>query len=91
MLQTDGQIKFIDFGLSKNLNKDQRISTLCGTPDYMAPEILNHTVFYFIQVNGKAAYQWSVGILIYEFLLGKHPIYDKDPLELFKKIRIGKI
>ena len=67
----DGYLKLTDFGFAKYLN--ERTYTLCGTPEYLAPEIL------LSKGHGKAADWWAVGIFIYELLTGVVPFYDEDP------------
>ena len=64
MVDENGYIKIIDFGLSKILTTDQVATTQCGTAEYFAPEVLRS------QGYGKNVDWWAVGILIYEMLFG---------------------
>ena len=65
LLDKYGHIKLIDFGFAKILKPSERTFTLCGTPEYMAPEVMEKTNGY-----GIAADYWALGILIYEMLVG---------------------
>jgi len=47
MVQSDGYVQLIDFGLSKKLKSQDRTYTFCGTPEYLAPEIIKNIVIYF--------------------------------------------
>jgi serine/threonine protein kinase len=68
-----GHIALTDFGLSKqNIDKTGGATTFCGTPEYLAPELLNN------QKYGTAVDWWSFGILIFEMLYGITPFYDKN-------------
>jgi len=63
LVNTDGYLKLTDFGFSKVVKTSTY--TLCGTPEYMAPEILLN------KGHGKAVDWWALGILIYEMNNGK--------------------
>lgn len=65
LIDENGHIKLIDFGFAKRQKPEERSYTLCGTPEYMAPEILERANGY-----GIAADYWALGIFIYEMLFG---------------------
>lgn len=79
LLDMDGHIKVTDFGLSKQglLDTTDRTSTFCGTPEYLAPEVLQGKDY------GKAVDWWSFGSLIYEMLTGLPPFYDEDVQKMY--------
>ncbi|KAM9467730.1 protein kinase C theta type [Clarias gariepinus] len=82
LLDIDGHIKIADFGMCKeNMLGEARTSTFCGTPDYIAPEIL------LGQKYGSSVDWWSFGVLLYEMLIGQSPFHGHDEEELFQSIR----
>jgi len=83
LLDKDGNCKVTDFGFAKKV--EYRTWTLCGTPEYLAPEII------LSKGHGKAVDWWAMGILIYEMLAGYPPFYDEDPLGIYQKILEGKV
>ncbi|CAD2090576.1 cAMP-dependent protein kinase catalytic subunit, putative [Plasmodium vinckei lentum] len=83
LLDKDGFIKMTDFGFAKVVNT--RTYTLCGTPEYIAPEILLNAG------HGKAVDWWTLGIFIYEILVGYPPFYANEPLLIYQKILEGII
>uniref|UniRef100_A0A667YBM0 Protein kinase C n=1 Tax=Myripristis murdjan TaxID=586833 RepID=A0A667YBM0_9TELE len=83
MLDKDGHIKIADFGMCKeNVFGDTRATTFCGTPDYIAPEILLGQKYTF------SVDWWSFGVLVYEMLIGQSPFQGDDEDELFESIRM---
>jgi len=83
MLDITGHIKLVDLGFAKHV--PDVTYTLCGTPEYMAPEVILSKAY------SKAVDWYALGILIYEMLCGYPPFYDQDQLQLYKKILSGKI
>ncbi|CAN9508434.1 unnamed protein product [Ophioblennius macclurei] len=82
LLDSDGHIKIADFGMCKeNMQDECRTSTFCGTPDYIAPEIL------LGQKYNSSVDWWSFGVLLYEMLIGQSPFHGRDEEELFQSIR----
>eukprot|EP00771_Trimastix_marina_P000413 gnl/Trimastix_PCT/1430.p1 GENE.gnl/Trimastix_PCT/1430~~gnl/Trimastix_PCT/1430.p1 ORF type:complete len:347 (+),score=90.19 gnl/Trimastix_PCT/1430:52-1092(+) len=80
LLDFHGQLKLTDFGFAKELTGDMMTYTLCGTPEYLAPEIILNTGHSF------GVDWWAVGILIYEMLAGHPPFYDDNPFRIYEKI-----
>ncbi|PVU99333.1 hypothetical protein BB559_000808 [Furculomyces boomerangus] len=81
MLGADGHIKIADYGLCKeNMGYGATTHTFCGTPEFMAPEIVLE------QRYGKAVDWWAFGVLIYEMLLGQSPFRGEDEDEIFDSI-----
>merc|ERR1712166_1151625 len=86
LLDSDGHAKVTDFGLSKEGIQDNvSARTMCGTPEYLAPEILDK------RGHGKAVDWYSLGALIYEMLTGLPPYYTRDREKLFERIRRGDL
>lgn len=83
LLDRNGHIKLTDFGFAKEV--ETVTWTLCGTPDYIAPEVITTKPY------NKSIDWWSLGILIFEMLAGFTPFYDHTPMKTYEKILIGKV
>uniref|UniRef100_A0A8C3G0H4 Protein kinase C n=1 Tax=Cyclopterus lumpus TaxID=8103 RepID=A0A8C3G0H4_CYCLU len=82
MLDKDGHVKIADFGMCReSVFGDVKATTFCGTPDYIAPEILLGQKYTF------SVDWWSFGVLVYEMLIGQSPFQGDDEDELFESIR----
>ena len=77
--ETGDKIKIADFGLSKDFNQ-AALATSCGTPGYVAPEVLSGEPY------DHAVDIWSVGVITYVILCGYTPFYSEDQRELFQQI-----
>merc|ERR1712226_167374 len=83
LLDSNGHAKITDFGFAKKI--DYKTWTLCGTPEYLAPEII------LSQGHNQGVDWWALGILIFELLAGYPPYFDDDPLSIYRKILAGKL
>lgn len=83
LLDARGYLRLTDFGFAKII--EDRTWTLCGTPEYLAPEIIQS------DGHGKAADWWACGVLCYEMLVGYPPFYDESPYGIYEKILSGHI
>lgn len=83
LIDRQGHIKITDFGFAKVMS--EKTYTLCGTPEYLAPEIIKG------QGHGIAVDWWALGILIYEMIAGFPPFYAENPYEIYDKILSGRI
>jgi len=83
MLDSNGYLKVIDFGLAKMIGN--LTTTLCGTAEYMAPEMTKETGHTF------PVDWWAVGVLIYEMLIGITPFYNKSRMKLFQRINTASV
>lgn len=80
----DSKIKIADFGFAKRCPRPNCLTTQCGTPGYVAPEILEG-VPYDTQAD-----MWSLGVIVYILLGGYPPFIEQNQRELFRKIRKGQ-
>eukprot|EP00092_Neocalanus_flemingeri_P021150 GFUD01022924.1.p1 GENE.GFUD01022924.1~~GFUD01022924.1.p1 ORF type:complete len:664 (+),score=141.22 GFUD01022924.1:113-2104(+) len=81
MLTNEGHIKLADFGMCKEGINEKLTHTFCGTPNYIAPEIVLGKKY------GASVDWWALGVLTYEMIAGRSPFSSQDEEELFKKIR----
>lgn len=83
LLDKEGHVKITDFGFAKEVL--DKTWTLCGTPEYLAPEIIQS------KGHNKAVDWWALGVLIYEMLIGYPPFFDDNPFGIYEKILAGKV
>lgn len=83
LLTSTGHIKLTDFGFLKEVQ--DRTFTLCGTPEYLAPEIINREGH-----NGQCDW-WALGVLLYEMLVGRPPFQASSPFNLYEQILTANV
>ncbi|WOG93163.1 hypothetical protein DCAR_0312444 [Daucus carota subsp. sativus] len=84
LLDENGNLKVTDFGLSalaESKRQDGLLHTTCGTPAYVAPEVIGKTGY-----DGCKADIWSCGVILYVLLAGYLPFYDSNLIEMYRKI-----
>ena len=83
LLDAKGHVRLTDFGMSKEgiWSSSSGAHSFCGTPEYMAPELVNH------RDHGRAVDWWGLGAMLYEMLTGSPPFYCRDRVKLFENIR----
>jgi serine/threonine protein kinase len=85
LIDEDGYIKIIDYGLAKMLGDNEEAQSFCGTPEYLAPEMVQQSG------HDKGVDWWALGVLIYEMLIGVTPFFNKNKNMLLNKIKNAKV
>ncbi|ESN96796.1 hypothetical protein HELRODRAFT_67692, partial [Helobdella robusta] len=83
LIDRDGYLKVTDFGFAKIVKS--RTYTLCGTPEYLAPEIIQNKGY------NRAVDWWAFGVLLYEMISGYPPFFGDNPIQTYEKIVAGKV
>jgi len=85
LVDEDGYVKLTDFGMAKHLKPEEKARTFCGTPEYLAPEIILGEKY------NKSCDWWCFGILIYEMLCGIPPFYNENQDRMYELIKFAEI
>lgn len=85
LVDDKGYLKVIDYGLAKIYKDDEVSHSFCGTPEYIAPEMLNGTG------HDMSVDWWAVGILLYEMMFGVTPFFNRNKHVLQSKIKNSKV
>uniref|UniRef100_UPI0037E92957 cGMP-dependent protein kinase 2 n=1 Tax=Semicossyphus pulcher TaxID=241346 RepID=UPI0037E92957 len=83
LLDAEGYVKMADFGFAKKIGRGKKTWTFCGTPEYVAPEVIMSKGHDF------GADCWSLGILIFELLTGNPPFAGSDPIKIYTMVLHG--
>mmetsp|Transcript_1401 Transcript_1401/g.1467 ORF Transcript_1401/g.1467 Transcript_1401/m.1467 type:complete len:559 (+) Transcript_1401:562-2238(+) len=85
LLDIDGNLKLTDFGMAKQVDQEESSKSFCGTPEYLAPEILTG------EGHTKAVDWWSFGILLYEMMVGIPPYYNQNVQLMYQLIKHAEL
>jgi len=85
LMDDDGYVYLTDFGMAKFLKKDTLAMSFCGTPEYLAPEIITG------EGHAKEADWWSLGILAFETMFGIPPFYHQNQSTMYELIKDSKL
>lgn len=82
LLDSEGHLVLTDFGLCKEglVDSDQTTATFCGTPEYLAPEVIRKEAY------GRSVDWWCLGAVLYEMLYGLPPFYSRDTAVMYDAI-----
>lgn len=85
LMEESGYLRLADFGMAKELKEGEKATTFCGTPEYLAPEIVTNSG------HNHCADWWSFGILIYEMLCGIPPFFAENLERMYDLIKAGQL
>lgn len=88
LLDENGNLKVSDFGLnalSESKRRDGLLHTTCGTPAYVAPEVISRKGY-----DGAKADIWSCGVILFVMLAGYLPFHDSNVIEMYRKISVAE-
>jgi len=85
LMDDEGYLKLADFGMAKHLKGEEKAMSFCGTPEYLAPEVI------IGEGHNKSVDWWSFGILIYEMLCGIPPFYNENLERMYELIKLAEL
>jgi len=88
--KTEDRIKLTDFGLSRVVGEGSFMQTICGTPMYVAPEVVENMGQKCPKGYGKSVDVWSLGVILYTMLCGEPPFHRKNPTPILEQVKKGE-
>ena len=85
LLDENGYAKLTDFGLAKMIKAQDLATTFCGTPEYLSPEVI------LDQGCNRPVDWWSLGILVYEMIMGIPPFYSRSVQKMYKNTLVKQL
>lgn len=85
LVDDHGHVKLIDFGFSIKCNDKVRLTSFCGTPPYMSPQLASRSPY-----SGQSSDVWALGIALYLMITGKFPFRSSNEKQLYRLIQQGK-
>jgi phosphorylase kinase gamma subunit len=90
LLDKNMNVKLSDFGFAVKLDNDQRLTDLCGTPGYLAPETLSCSMYEGMPGYGCEVDMWACGVILYTLLSGSPPFWHRRQMIMLRMIMEGK-
>ena len=85
LVDKTGFLVVVDFGFAKIINKEMKSFTLCGSAEYLAPEVVTR------RGHGQSVDFWSLGVIVYEMMYGVTPFFAETNRDIFKRILQGDV